>query len=786
MDNPEKPANELQRLRALYALNILDTHPEERFDRITRLAAHIFGCAHASITLVDSDRQWFKSNNGLQLTQTPREISFCAQTILTNKVLVITDTHKHPNFKSNPLVTSEPHIRFYAGVPLQVDQAYNVGSLCLLDSKPRSISDAEIAILVDLAKMVEAELQAQDVQQLTKSLLKTQQQLHNNKKLSQLRNHILELIVNSTAMAPILNTIVKSVEAEYNKILCSINLLDASGQHLMIEAAPSLPDFFKEAINGHKIGNGVGLWGTTAFTGERLFVEDIMTHPYSAEWKTLAAKANLRSCWSEPIRNTAGAVIGTIAIYQREPAIPDEYDIRIIEQFAHLTSIAIERQKSRDLIWRQANFDELTGLPNRNIMGEHLKRALSMAHRDHRKVALMFLDLDNFKDINDTLGHSVGDDLLVECAKRIQQSVREKDTVARMGGDEFVIIVTDIHDFKGLEHTAQKILKILTKPYHLQNEVVHSSASIGITLYPDDAQDVSSLLKNADQAMYGAKSIGKNNYQYYTSSMRATALERMSMINDLRHAIEHQELFMVYQPIVDLRTGQIYKAESLIRWQHPTRGLVGPMEFIPLAEETGLIIDISNWVFEQVSTKVNNWRNTLCPTLQISINTSPVHYTDTERCITQWLDFMLTSMTPPGAILLEITESLLMDSNQTVANKLFQFRQAGVEIALDDFGTGFSSISYLKKYPTDYLKIDKSFVHSMTQSSNDKVLCEAIIVMAKKLGIKVIAEGVETTEQHTILKRMGCDFVQGYLLSHPLSADPFGQLLQRNESTLTL
>jgi diguanylate cyclase (GGDEF)-like protein len=780
LNTAEQPDNELQRLDALYSLNILDTAPEERFDRITRLAAGIFNCAHATITLVDKNRQWFKSVVQLNVSETPRDISICAHTILDSKTLVINDTWEHQDFINHPMVTGEPYVRFYAGVPLNVDQGYNVGTLCIFDNHPRTFSNSDIAILEDLAKVVESELQNQAVQKISLALLKSQQQLQENEKLSRVHNAILELIVNSSAISPILNTIVKSVELEYEGMQCSILLLDSSKKCITMGAAPSFPDFYNEAIEGMEIGIGQGSCGTAMFTGERVVVQDILTHPYWVEFKELATLANLGSCWSQPIKNPAGDVLGSFAIYKREPAVPTVNEIKSIEQFAHLTSIAIERQKSSDLIWHQANFDTLTDLPNRNIMGEHLKHALSVAHRDDTQVALMFLDLDNFKDINDTLGHSVGDDLLVECARRIEKSLREQDIVARLGGDEFVIIITDIHDVIGIERTAQKIIKILATPYFLQNEVVHSSASIGITVYPTDGKDVSSLLKNADQAMYGAKSAGKNNYHYYTQSMRQEALQRMSLINDLRCAIDNEQFFLLYQPIVDLHTGAIYKAEALIRWQHPTRGLIGPDNFIPLAEETGLIIDISNWVFDQVCNKVKFWRSELCPNLQISINTSPVHYTDNDRCITHWLDILLASQTPPDAILLEITERLLMNSTEYVSNKLFQFRQAGVDIALDDFGTGFSSISYLKKYPTDYLKIDKSFVHSMTQVSNDKVLCEAIIVMAKKLGIKVIAEGVETPEQQKILEDMGCDFAQGYLFSYPLSAEQFTARLNKS------
>ncbi|MFQ3219201.1 MAG: diguanylate cyclase (GGDEF)-like protein [Paraglaciecola sp.] len=780
MKTPVQPTNELQRLDALYSLNILDSAPEERFDCITRLASRIFDCPHATISLVDKNRLWFKSSVQLDVREIPRNISICAHTILNSKTLVIADTWEHPDFANHPMVTGAPNIRFYAGVPLKVNNAYNVATLCIIDSYPRTFNQADIAILEDLARIVESELQSQAVQDITSSLLKSQQQLQKNEKISRIRNTILELIVNSSTISPILNTIVKSVELEYKGNQCSILLLDSSKKCITMGAAPSLPSFYNEAIEGLEIGIGQGSCGTAMFTGERVVAQDIITHPYWVEFKELATKAHLRSCWSQPIKSSDGEVLGSFAIYKRKPAIPSVNEIKLIEQFAHLASIAIERQKSSDLIWRQANFDTLTDLPNRNIMGEHLRHAISVAHRDNTQLALMFLDLDNFKDINDTLGHSVGDDLLVECARRIEKSLRKNDIVARLGGDEFVIIITNIHDFSGIEHTVQKILKILATPYLLQNEVVHSSASIGITTYPADGREVSILLRNADQAMYAAKSIGKNNYHYYTQSMRQAAIKRMRLINDLRFALDNEQFFMLYQPIVDLQTGAIYKAEALLRWQHPTRGLIGPSEFIPLAEETGLIIDISNWVLNQVCNKVKLWRNQFCPNLQISINTSPIHYSDKERCITQWLDVLLTSQTPPDAILLEITESLLMNSTEHVSDKLFKFSQAGVDIALDDFGTGFSSISYLKKYPTDYLKIDQSFVHSMTQVNNDKVLCEAIIVMAKKLGIKVIAEGVETPEQQKILEDMGCDFAQGYLFSYPLTAEQFTAQLDKN------
>jgi len=413
-------------------------------------------------------------------------------------------------------------------------------------------------------------------------------------------------------------------------------------------------------------------------------------------------------------------------------------------------------------------------------MLDHLQLALTAADRESDKVAVIFLDLDNFKDINDTLGHDIGDKLLIECARRIKQCLRSDDTVSRLGGDEFVIILNGIKGLSSIELVVQKLLGEIVKPYSLELERVHTSASLGVTLYPDDAKDVKGLLKNADQAMYGAKDLGKNNYQYYTHDMQTAAIKRMTLLNDLRYAVKNKELFIEYQPIACFSSQKVMKAEALLRWQHPTKGRITPDEFIPLAEESGLIIDISNWVFNEVCANIKQWKAQNRQELQVSINTSPSHYFNLESNITQWLNLLLDQKISARSILLEVTENLLMEANEMVSKKLFQFRQAGVDIALDDFGTGYSSISYLKRFPTDFIKIDRSFVKSMTDVSNDKVLCEATIVMANKLGIKVVAEGVETQEQYDILKSMGCDYAQGYFIAKPLSKSDFESFWERH------
>lgn len=776
---PPSIGNESDRLAALHRLEILDTDPEERFDRITRLAQHIFNSDFSTISLIDKERQWFKSSVNLGIKESSRDSAFCAHTILEQQYLIVPDTLEDERFVNNPFVVGEPKVRSYAGANLIV-QGQRVGTLCVFDSSPASFSPQQVQQLIDLAKVVESELERYDNARLLQEIHQYQRQFEESQKLVRVRSKILEKIVTSESLGVVLREIVEAIEKEYLHQKCSILLLE--NNCLKMGAAPSLPDFYNDAIDGVEIGPGLGSCGNTAFTNALTVVEDISIHPYWVAWADIAQQANLRSCWSQPIRGTNNEVLGTFAIYHEEVSTPTPEAISLIEQFAHIASIAIEKERANQLIWKQANFDVLTALPNRNLMEEQLKHLLATAKREDTKVAVLFLDLDNFKEVNDTLGHDVGDLLLVECAKRILQCIRQDDTAARLGGDEFVILLGGAHNERFLDKLIQNLLGVISEPYLLNEKRLHTSASIGVTLFPDDADNVTSLLKNADQAMYGAKAQGKNSHRYYSKDMQESALKRLSYKNDLRYAIEHEQFYLEYQPIIDIQQNRLHKAEALIRWRHPEKGIIRPDEFIPIAEESGAIIDISNWVFEQVCEDAYHWRKQLCPDLQISVNTSPSHYFCREPNIMNWLLVLLDKGLPPHAVVLEITENLLMDANSLVSKKLFQFRQAGVGIALDDFGTGYSSISYLKKFPTDFIKIDRSFVNSMTEVSNDKVLCEAIIVMAKKLGIQVVAEGIETQEQLTILKKMGCDFAQGYYFSKPLGKAAFEALLAKQSN----
>lgn len=436
-----------------------------------------------------------------------------------------------------------------------------------------------------------------------------------------------------------------------------------------------------------------------------------------------------------------------------------------------------EKRQSEQLIWEQANFDALTKLANRHMLQDRLQQEIKKSRRDDLSLALLVIDLDRFKEVNDTLGHDMGDVLLVEAAQRITSCVRSSDTVARLGGDEFVIILAGLDEVGCVERIARSLVTSLVQPFRLGDEKAYISASIGIALCPIDALDMESLLKHADQAMYVSKNAGRNRFSYFAPAMQEAAQARRRLTNDLRVALEQHQFKVFYQPIIELATGKIYKAEALIRWQHPTRGLVSPAEFIPLAEETGLIIEIGDWVFREAARQAKRWQTLHHADFQISVNKSPVQFRSDGGHSNAWFSYMDSLQLPGHGIVIEITEGLLMNVERNITNKLLAFRDAGVQVSLDDFGTGYSSLSYLKKFDIDFIKIDQSFVSNMDTDPNNLTLCESIILMAHKLGLKVIAEGVEKDAQRELLAKAGCDFAQGYLFSRPICSDDFEMLL---------
>ena len=447
-----------------------------------------------------------------------------------------------------------------------------------------------------------------------------------------------------------------------------------------------------------------------------------------------------------------------------------------------------QRKQAEEVIWRQANFDALTGLPNRRLLRDRLEHELCLSDQFKRHLAVMFIDLDHFKEVNDTLGHDCGDVLLVEAARRIQSCTGPTSTVARMGGDEFTVLLTDVAPGAdlplNLELRLQAMLNALSRPFAVGTGNVFVSASIGVALCPADGDTPEALFKHADQALYAAKGAGRNRYRFFTAAMQEAAQTRLRLDADLRCALERQEFEVYYQPVVALGSGRVFKAEALMRWHHPTRGLVGPSEFIPVAESSGLIVDMGDWVFRQAAVQVRHWRQTMDPEFQVGVNKSPVQFHQKAAVQGSWIDLLTKLGLPGNALTIEITEGLLLDTSPAVTQHLASLRASGIDLSLDDFGTGYSSLNYLQKLDIDFIKIDQSFVRNLAPGATDLALCRAIIVMAHALGMQVVAEGVETEAQCKLLLEIGCDYAQGYWYARPMPAAEFDAWMQaRSQAT---
>lgn len=448
-----------------------------------------------------------------------------------------------------------------------------------------------------------------------------------------------------------------------------------------------------------------------------------------------------------------------------------------------------ERKKAEEQIRTLAYYDTLTELPNRVMFKEHLGKALARARRRNNLVAVLLLDLDRFKRINDTLGHSVGDQLLREVAGRLLQSVRREDmvarhsfddtatSVARLGGDEFAIMLTDLESVQAAAKVARRTLDTLSAPISLDAQEVFATASIGITVFPFDGEDVDTLLKNADTAMYHAKSEGRNNYQYYTKSMNASAFENLALENSLRRALERGEFELYYQPQVDLDSGEIVGVEALIRWQHPELGMVSPVQFIPLALETGLIVPMDEWGLRTACQQAKAWQDAGLRPMRVSVNLSSYQFRQ-KKLVELVARILSETRLDPQYLDVELTESTIMQNAEETVKTLHELNEMGIKLSVDDFGTGYSSLSYLKRFPLDTLKIDRSFIKDITTDPDDEALTRAILAMSNSLKLRVIAEGVETEEQLEFLRVNGCDEFQGYLFSRPVRATEIAEMLR--------
>lgn len=534
-----------------------------------------------------------------------------------------------------------------------------------------------------------------------------------------------------------------------------------------------LPESEKRQI---RLPLGRGIAGTVAFTGQSLCSNDVQSdlHYYDDHFGPSAC-----NMLTAPMRTHYGRVLGVLQLVNKKGGAFDEQDREILETLGDLAAIALDRTNrlleqhklSTQLIY-QAHHDTLTGLPNRLRLEENLQHALEEAKRSQHQVAVLFIDLDRFKLINDSLGHSFGDALLKQVAHRLQNHLRHGDIVARQGGDEFVVVLKVIRNLQSVNKMALNLLQALREPFYVEGQELYISASIGISLYPSHAETVSEMLRYADNAMYQAKDQGKNNFQFFSQDMSETEQRNLWLVTQLHKALEYGELLLFYQPQIELGSGKITGVEALIRWDHRELGLVSPGEFIPLAEETGLIVPVGTWVMEESCRQAKAWQLQGYPPMRMAVNVSAMQF-NRDNFVEIVVQSLEKSGLEPCWLELELTEGLLLSDTQATISKLKKLKELGVFVAIDDFGTGYSSLRYLQQMPIDLLKIDQSFVRWLGSDAEEdakaRALLKTIAMLGQNLGMKIIAEGVETLEQLNYLRGIGCEEVQGYLFSEPKS-----------------
>ncbi|CAN7383769.1 putative bifunctional diguanylate cyclase/phosphodiesterase [Massilia sp. LjRoot122] len=623
MERPRIPLDEAQRLAALHATRLLGSPPEETFDRITRTAARLLDVPIALVSLIDKDRQWFKSRTGLDASETPREISFCGHAILADEPLVVPDAAQDARFVDNPLVTGSPHLRFYAGVQLYSVDRKKIGTLCVIDRKPRELGEGELDALRDLARMVE--------------------------------------------------------QLVYHRQLAM--------------AAQSLSEELQDERAGH---HGAHEGGAPA---------------------------------------------------------------------------------SGELAWLVAH-DLLTGLPNRQAMLRAIQQSIA-GWREHGVTALVAcINVDRFKRFNETLGHRAGDEILVGLATSLQALLREGDMLARAGSDEFLLLLHARGEHPEPERAFDRIMAAASRAIPIPGGEIALTCSVGTTVLPEDGDDADALLNNAVTAMRHAKALGRGEIVRFTPALRTEHGRRLTLESHLRRAIAQDELFVQYQPKVDLRSGCLAGFEALVRWRHPEYGIVPPDEFIPIAEESGMIVPIGEFVLRSAVAQLAAWRAEGLPLAPVAVNLSARQFlqSDVIATVGALLD---ASGLAPGLLELELTESVSMADPERSVVVMQGLGDLGVMLSIDDFGTGYSSFGYLRRLPLDKLKIDKSFVQDMAHSAESSAIVQAIVAMAHRLQLAVIAEGVETAGQVAALRKADCDQIQGYYYSRPLAVEDCAAFIRR-------
>lgn len=591
-----------------------------------------------------------------------------------------------------------------------------------------------------------------------------------------LQDKVVGALLKEESLENVLTLMCQEIERIAPEVIVSILGVDSDGI-LHPLASPGLPVEYSRAIEGLAIGPIAGSCGTAAYRGKPVLVTDIKHDPLWADYKELAGNAGLRACWSIPVRNSCGRVAATFALYFRECRGPDTLHAHLVTAGTHLCMLALEREEARQAIRRMAYYDGLTGLPNRNLLLARAQRAIAEVAREQAELAVLFVDLDRFKQVNDALGHAAGDELLQVMAQRLSSVLRESDIVGRLSGDEFVLVLPR-RSATQVTRFLERLKRVLSFPASIAGTSVVLSASIGISLFPGDGQDMESLLQCADIAMYQAKRAERGSFSFFLEEMNRIAQSRLILETALRMALagEGLELELEYQPQINLHSGTLVGVEALARWAHPTLGIISPERFIPLAEECGLINELSQWVLQTACGQLAQWREQGLTVPSLSINLSPINFHNLNLAaqITQQLQrYELQA----ADLCVEVTEGVLLSNSPGTEQTLKELHALGVRLAIDDFGTGYSSLGYLRHLPISELKLDKSFVDDLERDASCRALSESVIGIGRGLSLLVVAEGIEHAAQRDILKAQGYEVGQGFFFSVPLPSGAFRQWL---------
>ncbi len=980
MIEPAEPPDEARRLKALRALHILDTPPEERYDRITRLAAELFDVPISVISMIDADRQWFKSHHGLTVGETPRSVSFCGHTILQPGVFHVADAALDERFADNPLVAGEPHVRFYAGVPLRASGGEPIGTLCLIDTRPHELTEADRTLLGEFARW------AQDALALTERMNSPWERLRpwTGVLVTAMVVALFEFLLSSPHYIPnppAILVIAVVFAASYSGLAAGLasaliacvyiahffsipgqafhyvgdnlsrvliwaaatpaivvmtGLLNRRSRRLLVEkigtavtssylaevaaknselrkshermrlvteSVPVHMAFYDKDIRCRYVNESYAKWlGLNAkhmlgrelseilatqgisdadftsvharvFAGERVEREREHRHPDGRvshlkvilvpqfsetgqttgfytftsditelknatlemararerlslaiegsnlclwDWDMQQGTVFLDSTWARMLGEephdtvlSAGELFDLVhpddqeKLYdQWQLVLKGGQEFYVVEHrvrtrggewlwIASLGKVVernngnmalrmtgtnadiTERKKAEARIKLLATTDPLTSLPNRRMLSDRISHAMLNVDRDSGALfALLFIDLDHFKDINDSIGHNLGDELLQLVARRIASVVRKGDTLARLGGDEFAVVLERLHEPGEAGEVTQKIIAAFDTPYQVEGHSLKVTCSIGISLFPGDASDATALLRNADLAMYAAKDCGRSTYRYYSQEMNARAIERQTLERALRSALQDGGQFELwYQPKFSFHTGELTGVEALLRWHHPELGTVAPTRFIPIAEETRMILPIGEWVLRNACQQVMAWTRRGHRRLSLAVNVSVAQVNADLPSLVG--EILRESGLKADCLEIEITENVLLRDADDNIGILRQLSDLGMTIAIDDFGTGYSSLSYLRRFKLDTIKIDQSFVRNLLNNESDASIVQTIITLAHNLKMIAVAEGVESLDQKNALQAMGCDEWQGYLNCKPLPADEF-------------